>query len=193
MTPASNAPWRVLALVGSLRAKSLNRALYQAATELAPPTLSLTLFDRLREIPPFDDDATSEPPAVIADLKAALAGADAVLIVTPEYNYSVPGALKNAIDWVSRPPATTPLRGKPAMLMGVSTGMSGTMRAQLHWRQVFVFTQTPVMLQPEVQIPRAAERFNEVPELTDASTRDLVQRSLVAFAEWIPRFVAPRA
>src|SRR5262249_50920674 len=133
MSDAAPAPIRVLALIGSLRKQSLNRGLFHAARELAPAHMTLTSFDALGEIPPYDMDADTQPgPAPVEALRAAVREADALLFVTPEYNYSVPGVLKNAIDWASRPPATTPLRGKPAGMMGVSQGMSGTIRAQLH-------------------------------------------------------------
>jgi chromate reductase, NAD(P)H dehydrogenase (quinone) len=183
---------RVLGLVGSLRAGSLNRGLMDAAREMAPEHgMEIEVFERLREIPPYDADldARGDPEAVGA-LKAAIRAADALLIASPEYNYSVPGVLKNAIDWASRPPPESPLRGKPAAIMGASGGISGTMRMQYHLRQIFVFTQTHVLLAPEVIIPRAAERFQDG-RLADESTRALIGKQLAALREWTLR-LSPR-
>lgn len=178
----------VLGIAGSLRRQSLNRSLLLAARELAPPGMSVEIFDRLREIPPYDEDVreTGRPEPVVA-LSEAIRVADGLLVVTPEYNYSVPGVLKNAIDWVSRPPQTSPLRNKPAAIMSVSTGISGGMRAQYHLRQSFVFTETVAMLKPEVIIPRGAERFDDRGRLIDESTRTLVHGFLEAFGAWIRR------
>jgi chromate reductase len=189
MEPSTSAPLRVCGLVGSLRSGSFNRGLMDAAQEIAPQVgMQVTVFDRLREIPPydFDVDAAGDPEPVTA-LKAAIREADALLIATPEYNYSIPGFLKNAIDWASRPPPSSPLRGKPAAIMGASGGMSGTMRAQYHLRQMFVFTQTHALLQPEVLIPRVAERFDAHGRLDDEPTRELIRKQLVALGEWTRR------
>ncbi|MDB4947719.1 MAG: chrR [Gemmatimonadetes bacterium] len=192
MEPSTSAPLRVCGLVGSLRKGSLNRGLMAAAQEIAPEVgMQVTVFDRLREIPPYDADvdAAGDPEPVTA-LKAAIREADALLIATPEYNYSVPGFLKNAIDWASRPPPSSPLRGKPAAIMGASGGMSGTTRAQYHLRQMFVFTQTHALLQPEVLIPSAAARFDAELRLTDESTRDLIHKQLTALAAWTRKLSA---
>ena len=181
----SDAPLRVLGLVGSLRAGSLNRGLMDAAREMAPELgMEITVFGRLREIPPYDGDVEAQgDPDAVGELKAAVRASHALLIASPEYNYSVPGVLKNAIDWVSRPPPETPLRGKPAAILGASTGMSGTMRMQHHLRQVLTATQTLVMVAPEVVIPRAAERFVDG-RLADESTRDLLRKQLSALRAW---------
>ena len=181
----SDTPLRVLGLVGSLRAGSLNRGLMDAAREMAPELgVEITVFDRLREIPLYDGDVEAQgDPDAVGELKAAVRAADALLIASPEYNYSVPGVLKNAVDWVSRPPPETPLRGKPAAILGASTGMSGTMRMQHHLRQVLAATQTLVMVAPEVVIPRAAERFVDG-RLADESTRELLRKQLSALRAW---------
>jgi chromate reductase len=181
----SDTPLRVLGLVGSLRAGSLNRGLMDAAREMAPELgMEITVFERLREIPPYDGDVEAQgDPDAVGELKAAVRAADALLIASPEYNYSVPGVLKNAVDWVSRPPPETPLRGKPAAILGASTGMSGTMRMQHHLRQVLAATQTLVMVAPEVVIPRAAERFVDG-RLADESTRELLRKQLSALRAW---------
>ena len=111
------------------------------------------------------------------------------MIATPEYNYSLPGVLKNAIDWASRPPATSPLRGKPVGIVSAATGISGGMRA--HYRQILVFTDSPAMLQPEVIIPKAQERFDAAGQLTDASTRELLRKYGVALTAWVERLRRP--
>jgi chromate reductase len=181
-------PVRVLALLGSLRAASANRLLLRAALELAPPGLAITHWDRLGELPLYNGDLEGDAlPAVVAEFRAALAEAEAILFVSPEYNYSIPGVLKNAIDWGSRPQPTPPLKNKPAAVMGVSTGISGTMRMQYHLRQVAVILNAPMMPQPEVILPKAVDRFDADGRLADASTRDLVARFLVAFEEWARR------
>ncbi|MGE5101230.1 MAG: NADPH-dependent FMN reductase [Deltaproteobacteria bacterium] len=185
---AAQRPIRILGIAGSLRRESLNRKLLRAAVELAPPHTTVDIFDRLGDIPPYNDDVREmgRPEPVVA-LDKAVRECDGLLVVTPEYNYSIPGVLKNAIDWVSRPPQTTPLKHKPAALMSASTGISGGMRAQYHLRQAFVFTETYVMLKPEVIIPKAAERFDGSGRLADQPTRDFIGSFLVAFAAWTRR------
>ncbi|MEO7359671.1 MAG: NADPH-dependent FMN reductase [Gemmatimonadaceae bacterium] len=176
----------ILGICGSLRAASLNRGLLRAAIELAPVGMSITTYTELALIPPYNSDQDGdEIPAVVTALKTAIQSADGILFVTPEYNYSVPGQLKNAIDWASRGGLQSPLRGKPCSVMGASPGISGTMRMQHHLRQILVFTDSPVLTQPEVIIPKATDRFDASQNLTDASTRDLVARHLVAFSKWV--------
>lgn len=178
---------RLLGIAGSLRKASLNRALLRAVGETLPEGVTLEIFDGLGAIPTFDPDDHAEPEPVLA-WKRAIAAADALVIATPEYNYSIPGVLKNAIDCASRPPATSPLRGKPIGIVSAATGISGGMRAQYHLRQILVFTNSPAMLQPEVIIPRAQERFDAAGTLTDASTRALLATFGAALAVWIGRF-----
>lgn len=178
---------RFLGVAGSLRKGSLNRALLRAIGETLPPTATLDIFDGLAAIPTFDPDSAAEPEPVVA-WKSALAAADAVIIATPEYNYSITGVLKNAIDWASRPPPKSPLRNKPMGIVSAATGISGGMRAQYHLRQILVFTNSPAMLQPEVIIPKAQERFDAAGTLTDASTRELLARFGAALVEWVERF-----
>src|SRR5687767_11162358 len=183
---------RVLGVAGSLRAGSFNRSLLRAAGELAPAGMEIVTFDGLREIPPYDADVEArEEPAPVAAWKDAIRNADALLFVTPEYNYGIPGVLKNAYDWASRPAGKSPLNRKPAGIMGVSGGNSGTARAQLALRQSFVFTETYGMLRPEVLVPRGAEKFDPEGRLTDERTREAVRKFLQAFALWIERFRAP--
>lgn len=184
----TDTPFNVLGIAGSLRQGSYNRALLRAAIELAPPQLRITVFEGLREIPLYDGDVDAAgTPAPAQHLKDAIAAADGLLVVTPEYNYSIPGVLKNAIDWASRPADKTPLRDKPTGIIGASMGNFGTVRAQLALRQVFVFTGTPAMLKPEVLVTRAQEKFDAEGVLTDAPTREHLARYLHALADWIGR------
>jgi chromate reductase len=128
---------RVLGISGSLRRGSLNSALLRAAAERLPGGAELVEFDRLGEVPPYDEDVELEAtPAAVAELRDAVRGADAVLIATPEYNHSIPGQLKNALDWVSRPAGKSALNGKPAAVIGASTGMFGAVWAQAELRKV---------------------------------------------------------
>jgi chromate reductase len=127
---------KVLGISGSLRQDSYNSRLLRAAAGLLPPGAELEEFTALREIPAFDEDTEDSPPPAVVALKDAIAKADAVLIATPEYNHSIPGALKNALDWVSRPIAENPMRGKPALVIGASTGMFGAVWAQAETRKV---------------------------------------------------------
>jgi chromate reductase len=178
----------LLGIAGSIRKGSHNRALLRAVGEHLPAGARLTIFERLAEIPTFDPDVATEPEAVAA-WKAALAGADGLVIATPEYNYSVPGVLKNAIDWASRPAPTSPLRGKPVGIVSAAAGMSGGMRAQYHLRQILVFTDSPAMMQPEVFVAQPQGRFTDG-ALTDAATRELLTRYGAALVTWVERFRA---
>ena len=180
---------RVSGIVGSLREGSLNKGLLRAATELAPAGMEIEIYTRLGDIPPYNDDVFMKgDPEPVADLKNFIGGADALLISTPEYNYGVPGVLKNAIDWASRPAGKSALNRKPAALMGCSPGLGGTIRAQHSLRQSFVFTETHVMSQPEIKIPSAAALFDASAKLTDENTRQYIKKFLEAFAKWIGRF-----
>jgi chromate reductase len=184
----SEAVTRVIGIAGSLRERSYNRALLRAACELSPPTMTIEVWDRLREIPPYDADVEARgDPEPVAALKHAIRAADALLVVTPEYNYSVPGVLKNAIDWASRPPGKSVLNGKPAAIMGATPGQTGTARAQLQLRQSFVFTETLALLRPEVLVNRAAEKFDERGSLVDEKTRGHVRSLLEALVAWTAR------
>jgi chromate reductase len=180
---------RVAGIAGSLREGSLNKGLLRAATELAPAGMEIKIYTRLGDIPPYNDDVFQKgDPEPVADLKAFISSADAMLISTPEYNYGVPGVLKNAIDWASRPAGKSALNRKPAAIMGCSPGLGGTIRAQHALRQTFVFTETHVMSQPEIKIPSAAPLFDASSNLTDENTRQYVRKFLAAFAKWIERF-----
>jgi chromate reductase len=176
----------LLGICGSTRKSSLNRALLQSVGETLPESTTFKLYVGLDQLPIFNSDLP-EPATVIA-LKAAIAGADGIVFAVPEYNYSIPGGLKNALDWVSRPPATSPMRGKPIGLVGAATGMSGTIRAQNHMRQMLVFSDSPCLNQPEVLIPRAHERFDADHKLTDESTRQLLVRFGAAMVAFVRRY-----
>jgi chromate reductase len=170
---------RVLGIAGSLRRGSHNRAALCAAGELAPEGMEIVPFD-LAGIPLYDEDVREKgfPPAVEA-LRAAIRDADALLLATPEYNYSIPGVLKNAIDWASRPP-DQPFEAKPIAILGASPGTFGTARAQYHLRQVFVFLDGRVLNRPEVMIARAHEKFDAQGRLSDEPTRRFVRDLLEA-------------
>jgi len=180
---------RILGVAGSLRAGSLNKALLRAAAELAPDGMEIEVFD-LAEVPLYNGDveAAGDPPGVAA-FKQAIAASDGVLMATPEYNHGVPGVMKNAIDWASRPPREAPLGGKPVGLIGASPGQTGTARGQSQLRQAFEFTNSYCMPQPELLVFRAHEKFDGDGTLTDEATAQYLQRYLVAFGGWVRRFV----
>jgi chromate reductase len=175
----------LLGICGSLRKTSLNRALLVAVRESLPADARMTLYDSI-ELPIFNNDL-EDPPGVV-QLKAAITAADGVVFSVPEYNYSIPGGLKNALDWVSRPPEQSPLRGKPIGMVGAASGMSGTMRAQNHLRQMLVYSDSPCLGQPEVLIPRAKERFDAERRLADPSTRVLIESFAAAMVVFVKRF-----
>ena len=179
-------PIRILGIAGSLRRESYNRAALRAATELVPEGATLDVFE-LDGIPGFNQDAEQNPPAKIVELKRRVREADAILFVTPEYNYSVPGVLKNAIDWASRPYGDSAWNGKPAAMMGASIGAIGTARAQYHLRQMMVFLNMFPINQPEVMIANAQDRFDERGNLTDDATKDFIRQLLQSLVEWTRR------
>jgi chromate reductase, NAD(P)H dehydrogenase (quinone) len=177
----------VLGFAGSLRKGSFNRMLLRSAVELAPPGMTIDTFE-LDAIPQYNGDVEAQgDPEVVAEFKEAIYRADAILVVTPEYNYGIPGVLKNAIDWASRPPGKSVLNGKAAAIMGASPGAFGSVRAQLQLRQAFVFTQTLAVLQPEVLVAKAHEKFDAEGRLTDEPTRKFVRQLLEALAAWTER------
>src|SRR5262245_41118336 len=174
----------LLGICGSLRKASLNRALLAAVRDALPAGASMTLYDSV-ELPIFNSDL--EDPQGVVQLKAAITEADGLVFSVPEYNYSIPGGLKNAIDWVSRPPESSPLRGKPIGMVGAASGMSGSIRAQSHLRQMMLYSDSHGPGQPEVLIPRAKERFDAAGRLTDASTRVLLEQFGAAMVAFIRR------
>jgi chromate reductase len=184
-------PVRILGIAGSLRRESYNRAALRAAVGLVPPDATLDVFE-LDGIPGFNQDDEQNPPAKVVELKRRIRGADAILFVTPEYNYSVPGVLKNAIDWASRPYGDSAWSGKPAAIMGASVGIIGTARAQYHLRQTMVFLNMFPINQPEVMIGNAATRFDRDGNLTDDTTKDFIRQPLSNLVAWTRRLQQPQ-
>ena len=170
---------KILGIVGSLRKDSYNHFALKAAQELVPDGAVLELVE-LHDIPVFNQDDEMSLPASVIELKRRILDADAILFATPEYNYSLPGGLKNAIDWASRPFGESAWQGKPAAVMGASVGNLGTSRAQYHLRQILVTLDMPVVNQPELMIANAATRFNQHGTLTDMATRLFIQKLLIA-------------
>ena len=179
-------PIRILGMAGSLRRASYNRVALRAAMQLAAQDTALDIFE-LDGISGFNQDEELNPPPNVIELKRGIREADAILIVTPEYNYSIPGVLKNAIDWASRPYGDSAWNGKPVALMGASIGTIGTARAQYHLRQVFVFLNMFPINQPEVMISNAGERFDAGGNLTDETTKKLIRQLLQSLADWTRR------
>jgi chromate reductase len=186
-----NRPVRILGIAGSLRRESYNRAALRVATELVPQGATIEIFE-LDGIPGFNQDEEQNPPAKVTELKKRIREADAILFVTPEYNYSIPGVLKNTIDWASRPYGDNAWNGKPAAIMGASVGNIATARAQYHLRQIMVFLNMFPVNQPEVMIGNASERFDAEGNLTHAATRDFIRQLLQNLVEWTRRIGQPQ-
>jgi chromate reductase, NAD(P)H dehydrogenase (quinone) len=175
---------RILGISGSLRRDSHNTSLLRAAAEAAGPELELELYEGLKQVPPYDEDDDLQPrPESVARLNEAIANADAVLFATPEYNASIPGQLKNAIDWVSRPVATNVLRNKPVAVVGASTGAFGAVWAQAELRKVLAALGARV-LDVELPVPHAHTRFDDG-ELSDEEIRAGLAAAIEALAEEI--------
>jgi chromate reductase, NAD(P)H dehydrogenase (quinone) len=181
---------KILGLIGSLRKGSFNKALMRAAIELAPENAEIEVFD-LAEIPPFNQDWEQDPPQSIKDLKAKIRACNALLIATPEYNYSVPGVLKNAIDAASRPPSDKVFFGKPVAIMSASIGRLGGARAQYHLRQTFVFLNMYPVNKPEVMLSQAAQHIDAAGKLTDEDTRKLIRQLLEELINWTKKIKQP--
>ena len=183
----SHAPLTFLGIAGSLRRGSYNRGLIRAAVEVAPEGTTVIPFD-LADLPMFNADVEAEgDPAAVAVFKRAISAADALLIATPEYNHCVPGLLKNAIDWASRPARRSVLTGKPVAIMGATSGGGGTARAQAHLRDGLAYTNGYVLPLPEVLVPLAVAKFDADGNLTDLETREEVRDLLVSLAAWTRR------
>lgn len=177
---------RIAALCGSLRDASLNRAMLQAASSLAPDGMAVSVH-RLNAIPLFNEEVEAKGwPEPVQALREALESADGIIFGTPEYNFSIPGVLKNAIDWLFRPAGEGPLFGKPCCLMGASPSAFGTLRAQMHLREVCHYNAMPVMPKPEILIMKAGGKF-ENGELTDAPTRELITTAMKNFDTFVRR------
>jgi len=175
---------KILGIVGSLREDSYNRMALKAAQELVPECAELELME-LHGIPVFNQDHESEIPDSVVEFKRRIANADAILFATPEYNYSIPGALKNAIDWASRPFGDSAWMEKPAAIMGASVSFLGTTRAQYHLRQILVALNMPVVNQPEVMIGNAAVHFDSDGKLNDDFNRQLIKKLLSELVQLI--------
>ncbi len=176
---------KILGIAGSLREGSFNRLALKAAQSLAPEGVTLETFD-ISGLPGFNQDDEANPPAQVVEMKQKIREADAILFVTPEYNYSIPGVLKNAIDWASRPYGDSAWSGKPVAVMGASVGAMGTSRAQYHLRQTFVFLNMHAVNQPEVMISQAHQKFDDQGNLTDETSKKLISKlleELVALAK----------
>jgi len=183
---------RILGIAGSLRRQSYNRAALRAAVQLVPAGATLEIGD-IDGLPGFNQDDEQNPPAKVVDLKKQIRAANAILFVTPEYNYSIPGVLKNAIDWCSRPYGDSAWFDKPVGVMGASIGAMGTARAQYHLRQCFIFLNMHPVNQPEVMIASAAERFDASGNLTHEPTREIIRKLLENLAHWTRRLRALEA
>lgn len=173
---------RLLGIAGSLRSGSHNRELLRLAASVAPGGVEVETWEGLRDVPPFDEDAETSPPLPVARLRAAVAAAGGVLVVTPEYNGSIPGALKNALDWASRPVATNPFRGKPVAVIGASKGSFGGVWAQAEARKVLGVMGARVV-EAELPVAKAHERLAEPDEELLASLRDTLALLAGAAAE----------
>lgn len=173
----------VLAFAGSLRKGSYNKALIRTALDVAPENVVLEVFD-LEGIPLFNQEFEANPPQRVKEFKDKIRNADAILIATPEYNYSISGVLKNAIDCASRPRADTPLEGKPVAIMSASTGRFGGARAQYHLRQTFIFLNMQPVNRPEVMLSDAPHNVDADGNVTNEQTRRLIMQLLEALAAW---------
>jgi chromate reductase len=173
----------LLGLAGSLRRASRNRGLLRAAQELAPASAKVEIWE-LRFLPPYNADDEAKLPGCVCEFRERVRTADGIVIATPEYNYSVPGVLKNAIDWGSQPLGQNSWDGKPVGIMGASNSSLGTARAQYHLRQVLTALNMYALNRPEVLIGSAAQKFDGDGNLTDRKSRELVAEMLGALVEW---------
>jgi chromate reductase len=177
----------ILAFGGSLRKSSYNTALLKAAQEMIPKDARLEVFD-IAGVPAFNQNLENDPPQIVKEFKAKIKAADAILIVTPEYNHSIPGFLKNAIDSASRPYGGNAFDGKPVAFMRASFEMLGTARAQYHLRQSCVWLNMIPLSRPEVKVPSAQEKVDANARLTDQKTREKIKESLEALVVWARKF-----
>jgi chromate reductase, NAD(P)H dehydrogenase (quinone) len=168
---------KILGIAGSLRKQSYNKGALRAAQKLCPEGASIEVFD-LEGIPPFNQDDEKNAPAKVNEFKQKIRSADAIVLVTPEYNYGMPGVLKNAIDWASRPYGDNAWSGKPVALISAALSMGGGVRAQYQLRQAFVFLNMEAVIQPEVAIANAPERFDKEGNLTDETAKKLIGQLL---------------
>jgi chromate reductase, NAD(P)H dehydrogenase (quinone) len=183
-------PVNILGFAGSLRKGSYNKALLRAAQELVPTEAKLEIFD-LEGIPPFNQDLENQPPQKVTEFKTKIRAADAVLVATPEANYTLPGVLTNAMNWASRPYGDNAFDAKPVAVMGASVGMLGTARAQYHLRQSFVFLNMIPVNQPEVMVPLAQEKVDKDGKVTDPKTRKKIGELLESLVAWTKKLRGP--
>jgi chromate reductase len=176
-------PVNILGFVGSLRKGSFNKALMRTALESLPDGVTLEVFD-ISTFPLFNQDMERTPPDLVKEFKAKIRAADAILIASPEYNFSIPGVLKNAIDWASRPPRDNAFDGKPVAIMSASTSRLGGGRMQYHLRQVFVWLNMYPINRPEFMLANAAGYFDEAGKLKDEDTQQRLRALLDALVQW---------
>jgi chromate reductase len=181
-----NSPLVILGFAGSLRKASYNAAALRMAQQLAPPEARVDIFD-LKDLPLYNQDDDERPPSRVVELKARVRSADAILFATPEHNYSIPAALKNGIDWASRPYGDSAWAGKPVAVMGATVGMLGTARAQGHLRDTFVFLNMFPINSPEVMIPFATDKFDATGNLVDEKSRRKIRELIESLAAWTRR------
>ena len=174
---------RILGIAGSLRKDSYNKMLLKEVVRLAAPDSAIDIFD-IKKIPLYNQDLEENLPQAVINLKKRIKESDAILFVTPEYNYSIPGVLKNAIDWGSRPYIDNSWAGKPVAVMGASTSGFGTVRSQMHLRQCFVFLDMHPINRPELMISNAAEKFDENGNLTDDKIKSKIINLIEALRDW---------
>jgi chromate reductase len=173
---------RILGIAGSLRKGSYNKSLLRTAQEEAPEGMTIDIFE-IGEIPFFNQDIEDQgDPEPVQKLKESITQADAVLIVTPEYQHGLPGVLKNTLDWASRPPGKSPLKGKVVGMMGASTSQVGTARAHLQLRQTLMYNQCRIVARPEVLVANAKEKFEDG-RLTDDKGREFIRKHLNAIRD----------
>jgi chromate reductase len=175
---------RILGFAGSLRAGSYNKALLHAAADFIPEDVELETFD-IDDIPAFNQDIEGDMmPAKVKEFKSKIRDADAILIATPEYNFSVPGVLKNAIDWASRPYGDNPFNEKPVAIMSASVGMLGGARAQYHLRQILVFLNMHPINTPEIIVTFAQDKFDASGKLVDENAKKFLKQLLQNLVDW---------
>lgn len=181
---------RVAALCGSRRRGSYNQKLLDSIIDRAPEGMEVFQVD-IRDIPFFDQDDEANPPAAVLEAKARIQTSDCILLVSPEYDYGVPGYLKNAVEWLSRPFGDKTLVGRPMALTGASTGYMGTIRGQLHWRQSWYFFRAPVFSEAELTIAFAADAFDSDGKLINETYIKTLEHFLATLLDWLERGCSP--
>lgn len=176
---------KILGICGSLRRASYNMLLLKAAAELAPPGMEIEIYEGLRDLPHFDQDFEKDPPGVVLELKRRVEEADGIVFVTPEYNHSIPGPLKNAVDWLSRPQGRNSLASKPVAVFGCGGSTFGAVRMQIAFREILFSLSVDMLPKLEVIVFRAQERFDAGGRLTDEVTTGVVKQALGMLAERI--------